>query len=102
MENKHFIGEHLYLVYPYTGTKNPYTIIGFKGEKIIVQEAECIFPYPRYFDTLPDKIVENPNGEIVTLFQSKSKAYKGCWVDKGGSYPHIAVFGRWDYEPYLD
>ena len=108
MENKHFIGEHLFLStggsnsYYISAIRDPYTVIKVEENKIVIQEAECIFPYPRYYDTLPLEIRENPHGRIVTLFKSRSKKFKGEWVTDGGSYPKVATFGKWDYFPYLD
>lgn len=80
---------------------DPYTVIGVKGKRITIQEARLVFNGPRYFDTLPDGIEPNPNGDIKTLrYDTKGKR----WVitPKSGSNHKVAVFGRYDYQPYLD
>ena len=43
--------------------KIPYTVIGTVSGKLLVQECQLIFNGPRYFDTLPDEIKEDPNGK---------------------------------------
>lgn len=104
-KGEHFIGEKLYLYTPSNAywaamVRNPYTVIGVDGNNMTVQEAGLIFNGPRYYDTLPDDIVEDPNGRIVKLRWSDKKER---WQESpAGSYPKVAVFGKWDYQPYLD
>ena len=81
--------------------KIPYTVIGVVSGKLLVQECQLIFNGPRYFDTLPDEIKEDPNGKVLALSWAPKK---GCWqIDKHKTgYPSIAFFNGWKYEPYLN
>ena len=81
--------------------KIPYTVIGTVSGKLLVQECQLIFNGPRYFDTLPDEIKEDPNGKVLALSWAPKK---GCWqIDKHKTgYPSIAFFNGWKYEPYLN
>ena len=47
--------------------KIPYTVIGTVSGKLLVQECQLIFNGPRYYDTLPDEIKEDPNGKVLAL-----------------------------------
>lgn len=85
--------------------KRPYTVIGVTPTRVTIQEAECVFNGPRYYDSYPDTIRENPNGKVLELKLSKAKKYKGLWIHSsypGDTYPSFAVFGDWEYEPYLN
>jgi hypothetical protein len=85
--------------------KKPYTVIDIKPNEIIIQEALCVFNGPRYYDTLADDIVANPYGKVVTLKKSRAKKYKDQWVYHsypGSTYPYVATFGAYDYQPYLN
>lgn len=99
------IGEHLYTYEPSSlyyvrKVRDPWTVIAVKGNTCTIQEAECIFPAPRYFNTLPLDIVENPNGRTLKLRWNEKKQR---WQESpAGSYPRVAVFGEYDYFPYLD
>lgn len=106
------VGEHLYLR-QYTNNcwvndvKRPYTVIGVDKVKNIVtiQECKLIFNGPRYYDTVADEIVANPNGSVMQLRFANTKKYHEKWVEKGrdlADYPLTAVFGRWEHEPYLN
>lgn len=78
---------------------NPYTVTGFKGKKIEIRAAKLIFKGVRYFDTLPDAIIEDPNGKVKYLRKNKN----GKWVVTPKECNNeTAVFGRYDYQPYLD
>ena len=81
--------------------KIPYTVIGTVSGKLLVQECQLIFNGPRYYDTLPDEIKEDPNGKVLALSWAPKK---GCWqIDKHKTgYPSIAFFNGWKYEPYLN
>lgn len=81
--------------------KRPYTVIGVTPSAIKVQACKLIFNGPRYYDTLPDAIEEDHEGEILELHWAPKK---GLWqVDKYKSgYPEYAHFGEWEYYPYLD
>ena len=101
------VGEHLYTYTPNTGyyyiglVRDPWTVISVKGKTITVQEARCIFPTPCYYDTLPLDIVENPNGRTMTMRWSE-KYQRWQESPLRGGCPRVAVFGNWDYYPYLD
>ena len=100
------VGDHLYLSqktgnYYVDIVKRPYTVIGVSKSKITIQSAKLIFNGPQYYDTLPDDITEDTEGEILTLSWAPKK---GRWQNdeyKTG-YPSIAFFGRWEYFPYLN
>lgn len=108
MNEKYYpqIGDHLYLSQR-TGNqyvdmvKRPYTVISVSKSKITIQSAKLIFNGPQYYDTLPDDIVEDKEGEILILNWAPKR---GRWQNdeyKTG-YPSIAYFGRWEYFPYLN
>ena len=81
--------------------KRPYTVVGYRGGKLLIQEAKCNFPNPCYYDTLPISIEEDREGEILELRWAPKK---GRWqIDKYHTgYPEIAFFGRWQFQPYLN
>lgn len=82
--------------------KIPYTVIEVsKNENYIyVQEARCVFPTPRYYDTLPIAIYPDEDGRIKKLRWNERK---GLWVETPADrYPEFAVFGKYVYQPYLD
>lgn len=99
------VGERLYTYTPcnlhYVAmVRNPYTVDSVKGNTIVIREAEPVFYGTRYFDTLPDEIRDNPNGKKMTMRWSEKKQR---WQETPcNSYPEVAVFGEWDYFPYLD
>ena len=72
------VGDHLYLRQR-TGNmwvdevKRPYTVINVTPSKVAVQACELIFNGPRYYDTLPDEIREDKNGEILELVWAPKK-----------------------------
>lgn len=108
MADKYFpkVGDKLYLSQR-TGNswidmvKTPYTVIGVTKTNVFIQACRCIFPTPRYFDTLPTSIEADPNGEIVKLNWAPKR---GKWqIDRYQTgYPEFAYFGEWLYQPYLD
>ena len=83
--------------------KKPYTVVRIiNDKKIVIQEAKCEFPTPRYYDSLPINIKEDEDGDILELNWAPKKhkwQYKSFPSD---SYPYYAYFGRWEYQPYLD
>jgi len=99
------IGEQLYLYTPCSDywvsmVKNPYTVISVKGNTCVVQECRLIFNGPCYYDTIADDIVEDPNGSLITLRWSEKRQR---WQESpAGSYPQVAVFGKWAHQPYLN
>lgn len=105
------VGEHCYIRqrtgnYWVDSVKNPYTVISVEPNKIVLQAAECIFVGPRYYDSLPEHITENPYGKTMEFKPSRAKKYKDLWVHhnySGDTYPYFVVFGDgYQYEPYLD
>lgn len=81
--------------------KHPYTVVGTNHGKVQIQECKLIFNGPRYYDTLPDEIKPDPNGEILELSWAPKK--ERWQVDKYKTgYPSIAFFGTAEYQPYLD
>lgn len=99
------VGEHLYTftpcnMYYVRAVRNPYTVETVKGNTITVREARPVFLGVRYYDTMPDYIVDDENGKRKTFRWSEKKQR---WQESpAGSYPEVAVFGEWDYFPYLD
>lgn len=104
-KTEHKVGERLYLS-KITGSfyidaiKTPWTVIESKPSSITIQRAREIYNGPRYYDTLPDDIQEDPNGETIKLIWSKARE---AWVESnGGRHPRYAFFGQWESFPYLD
>lgn len=97
------VGDKLYLRQD-TGNEwidmvhKPYTVVKVSEDAIVVQECKLIFYGTRYYDTLPDEIEDDPYGETKILHWDCKKSR---W--QGNDYCRdIAVFGRWDYQPYLN
>lgn len=99
------IGEHLYTYTPCShyyvqAVRDPWTVASVKGDTVIIREAEPIFYGPRYFNTMADDIRDNPSGKLLKLRWNEKKQR---WQESpAGSYPRVAVFGEWQYFPYLD
>ena len=72
-KTEHKVGERLYLS-QITGSfyidaiKTPWTVIESKPSSITIQRAKEIYNGPRYYDTLPDDIQEDPNGETLSSY----------------------------------
>ena len=81
--------------------KYPYTVVGQKAGRLLVRECKLVFNGPRYYDTVADEILDDPNGEVIALSWSRKH---GRWqFDRYQTgYPQIAHFGRWDHQPYLN
>ena len=100
------IGTKLYLSqntgnYYVDKVKHPYTVIGYDHGKIIIQSAKLVFSGPRYYDSIPDRIEEDSNGDILKLNWAPKKCAWQVDQYKTG-YPSIAHFGSWEFDPYLD
>lgn len=100
------IGTKLYMYTPcndmwVSDVRKPYTVVGYAGGKVLVQACKLIFNGPRYYDTLPDRIEENPNGEVVALSWA-GKKHRWQYNKYHDNCPEVAVFGEWDYQPYLN
>jgi len=95
------VGEKLYIV-SCCGTETPYTVeaVNEKATRCVVREAGMVFKIPRYFDSYPEHIFDDPNGRKKTLFWSEKS---GAWKESNaGRYAGFAIFGNYSYEPYLD
>jgi len=118
------IGTPLFL-YQRTGNyyvdqvKRPYTVVGTNNGKVQIQSCKYIWPVYHctgnpyldrkdlegkrvaFFDTIPEKIEPDLNGEIIELCWAPKKE---CWqVDKYKTgYPEYAKFGEYQYFPYLN
>ena len=80
--------------------RKPYTVDSVKGNTMVVREAKAIFNGPQYYDSLPEEIVDDPDGRKLTMRWSEKKHR---WQETpAGSYPRVAMFGFWDYQPYLN
>lgn len=105
MKHNPTVGEHLYIYTPCNdywveSVRKPFTVHEVRGNVITIREAEAVFTGPRYFDTLPDYITDNPNGRLLKFRWSEKKQR---WQESPArSYPRVAVFGKWDYQPYLN
>ena len=100
------VGEKLYIhtpcnAYYVNAVRDPYTVESVKGNTMVIRAARPVFNGPRYYDTLPDSIEDDPNGRRKTFRWSEKKQR---WQESpAGSYPKVAVFGAgWDFFPYLD
>lgn len=99
------VNEHLYLYTPCSDywvsmVRKPYTVDSVNGNTCVVRRAKAIFNGAVYYDTLPDRIEDDLNGERIKLRWSEKK---NRWQETPAhSYPMVAVFGEWDYQPYLN
>ena len=119
------IGEELYLrqltgLYYVDIVKNPYTVVEVNDNTVKVQSCELIAPVYHccgnpyldrpdlegqrvfFYDTLAESILPDPNGEIIELKWSDKKERWEYKRSKDDSYPQFAVFGKYEYQPYLD
>lgn len=99
------VGEKLYIYTPcnsyyVAAIRNPYTVESVNENKITIRAARPVFYGARYYDSFPDTIVDDPNGERLTFRYSEKK---NRWQESPArTYPRVAVFGKWDFYPYLD
>lgn len=115
------VGDELYLqqttVLGYAGdVKTPYTVVKVLPRKVVIQSCKYIWPVyhsingdradlegqrVQFFDTLPEKILPDTDGDILIL--TWSTKYQRWQIDKYGTgYPSYAYFGKYEYWPYLD
>ena len=106
-EVKHIpqVGEHLYTWTPcnsyyVAAVRRPWTVENVHGNYCVVRSANPVFIGPRHYDSLPAHIEDDPNGILLKLRWNEKK--KRWQESPAGSYPQVAVFGEWDYYPYLD
>ena len=99
------VNEHLYLYTPCNSyyvamVRKPYTVEAVNGRTCTIRAAKPIFNGAVYYDTLPDRIEDDLNGQKMKLRWSEKKQR---WQETPcDSYPRVAVFGKWDYQPYLN
>lgn len=99
------VGEKLYIYTPcydmwVSDVRRPYTVESVSGNTIIIREARPVFCGVVYYDTLPNYIEDDPNGERLKFRWSEKKQR---WQESPAhSYPRVAVFGNWDWQPYLN
>lgn len=102
------IGDKLYLrqrtgSYYIDMCKRPFTVVSVDKGIVTIREARCIFPYPRYYDTLPIRIEDDADGKKMKLkWSNKWQRWQETPVHGDSKYAEFAVFGEWDYMPYLD
>lgn len=99
--------------------KVPYTVVGQRSGKLLVQECKLIAPVYHctgnpnldrpdlegqrvfFYNTVAERIEPDPKGKILEL----------NWAPKWGrwqideyqtGYPQIATFGKYEHQPYLD
>lgn len=100
------VGEKMYISQRPCGNcwvdevKHPYSVIAVKDKEILIRECGLKFSGPRYYDSLPDEIYDDPYGRVRKLKWSDKK---GVWQESGERYAQIGVFGEgWQYAPYLN
>lgn len=91
MENTLSIGTKVTLCH-YCGSETPYTVTAVKGNRATIQECLLLFRGVRYYDTIADKITENPNGRTKTIYLNKH----GRWSVSGDKYYYVSI-GEWCY-----
>ncbi len=99
------VGEHLYTWTPcnsfyVAAVRRPWTVDNVRGNYCVVRAARPVFNGPQYYDSLPDHIEDDPHGKLLKLWWNDKK--KRWQESPAGQYPQVAVFGEWDYYPYLD
>lgn len=100
------VGEKLYIHTPcnryyVNAVRDPYTVESVNGNTMVIRAARPVFNGPRYYNTLPDAIVDDPDGKRMKFRWSEKKQRWQETPDRYG-YPKVAVFGEWDFFPYLD
>ena len=101
------VGEQLYTYTPcndmwVSDVRKPWTVesVNKTGTVCVVRAARPVFLGTVYYDTLPNRIEDDPNGQRMTMRWSEKRQR---WQESPAhSYPRVAVFGRWDYAPYLN
>ncbi len=78
MKHNPSVGEKLYLYQPCNmyyvqAVRDPFTVESVKGNTIVIRAAKPLFPRPRYYNTMPYDIVDDPNGERITMKWSEKK-----------------------------
>ena len=93
------VGERISLYTPCSDmwvaeVRYPYTVESVNGNTMIVREARPVFLGPRYYDTLPDYIEDDPDGKRKKMrWSEKKQRWKESPIE--GGYPMVAIFGGW-------
>lgn len=82
----------------YGGTETPVTVIGRKGQFLLVRDCQLRFDGPRYYDAVADRISEGREG----IEQTRELSWKKTGWHEKGKYGGYVDFGRWGHQPYLD
>ena len=101
----HFVGEKCSVYTPCSNywvsmCRTPYTVIAVKENELTLQECTLVFYGDRYYNTVADEIIPNPNGRIMKVRWSEKK--KRWQESPAGSYPKVPIFGIWEHQPYLN
>lgn len=101
------IGERLYTYTPcsdhwVSDVRNPWTVesVNKTNTVCVIRAANPVFNGPCYYNSLPDYIEDDPNGKRIKMRWNEKRQR---WQESpASSYPRVAVFGSWDYYPYLN
>lgn len=101
------VGEHLYTYTPCNNmcvseVRNPWTVESVNKTQTVcvIRAARPIFEGTQYYDSMPCDIVDDLDGRRIKMRWSEKKQR---WQESpNNGYPRVAVFGGWDYFPYLN
>ena len=107
MKHIPMVGEKLYTYTPcndmwVSDVRNPWTVesVNKTNSVCVIRAARPVFHGPQYYNSMPDYIVDDPDGKRMTMRWSEKKQR---WQESPNhGYPRVAVFGAWDYYPYLN
>ena len=101
------VGEQLYTYTPcndmwVSDVRKPWTVesVNKTATVCVIRAARPVFNGPCYYNSLPDAIVDDPDGKRMKLRWNEKK--KRWQESPANSYPRVGVFGYWDYAPYLN
>ena len=81
------------------GMRIPYTVSGDRtGGKLRATRAKLVFKGPIYFDSFPERIEDDPNGDVLEMSWSEKRQE---WKPVGDRYSWC-VFGEHSYYPNMD
>lgn len=89
--------------------KQAYFVDSISDKEIVIKEAQYVWDDGSkdqpHFDSMPIKIMPNPNGHKIVLHWSNTIS-GGCWwaykESVGRDYPKVAHFGKAIFFPYVD
>ena len=101
------VGEHLYTYTPcnnmwISDVRDPWTVesVNKTNTVCVIRAARPIFEGSQYYDSMPSDIVDDLDGRRIKMRWSEKKQR---WQESpNNGYPRVAVFGEWDYFPYLN